>query len=124
LLRRIAALPDYHLEGIKATLDAIEHNRGSVSPAEEFIGRVLLAYSYGRLKPQWAADDVEELQREFESMLDETRFFVQRNPEHFRDLWSEPDNLPLTIIAQAASTFASKGQLQPAVRPRNPSGGP
>jgi hypothetical protein len=32
---------------------------------------------------------VQRFQTEFESTLEETRFFVQQNPEHFKDLCAE-----------------------------------
>jgi hypothetical protein len=83
LLQRITALPDYYLAEVKAALDSID--RSPALPAESFVENVLLGYACGHLSPQRAAELVKDFQADFTCALDEARFFVQRNPEHFRD---------------------------------------
>jgi hypothetical protein len=111
LLRRIANLADYNLHEVQAAVDSID--RGSALPVESFVSNILLAYASGHLSPQRAEELVKDFQADFTYALDEARFLVQRNPEHFRDLLPQ-DDLALRVIG-ADVKIESERQLQPAV---------
>jgi hypothetical protein len=99
-MQRVANLDSPYVDLVTAAVDAIERSYGLISPAEAFLGDVLMNCAWGRLSPDKAQEALEAYRSDLESMTEDVTDFVRRNPERFRELCAEVAASPVMAPAK------------------------
>jgi len=81
IVARLAELPGVRLAAIESALNALDRNRGSVTPAEQFVTDILRAYHREPLTPQTVEEDLlPEFREDFQDMRKLTTDFARQYP--------------------------------------------
>lgn len=85
LASRMARMSGGHLDFVAAAIEALENDRGTFTPAEDFINSALLLYGLQRkdgtsaFTPAALQEKVDEFRENFEDMQRVARRFVERH---------------------------------------------
>ena len=74
----------YDARRVLAVLNALRDDRGSITPAEEFIGSILGTYAHhGALTPEDVEEDLKAFRESFTDSIENARRLLKQHPDQF-----------------------------------------